>query len=299
MRIPSLMSALPGFVVVLFVPFSLSAQTSLGVANTRGYPGQTASVPFTVRQATNVVAAQFDLAYNSAKGTLREPVLATRHSNHVVRSREIAPGVRRVLVYSPGNALLLTNGLSGSFAFEVPASERVGSGPITPQGVLLARANATAIAPVSARSGTVFVTPVYRDPASGVVDLFFRGEDNQRYLLQATTNFIHWENLEINVASGSFVDWMDRDASRYPYRFYRTALFDALGSIGNLALLDGGWLSFQITGLEGRRFIVQTSTNLTNWLDLSTVTAVGGSVRFTNAPDLSAPQRFFRLKSAP
>ena len=83
---------------------SALAQTTVEIQSVRGYPGQTATVPFFARKATNVVAAQFDLAYAPGHGTLREPVLAARHSNHVVRSREIAPGVRRVLVYSRNNA---------------------------------------------------------------------------------------------------------------------------------------------------------------------------------------------------
>lgn len=168
---------------------SSPAQTAVEVQSVRGYPGQTTTVPISVRRATNVVAAQFDLAYNTTKGALHEPELSARYSNHVVRSREIAPGVRRVLVYSSGNAELRTNGFGGSFNFDVPVGERVGSGPITPQNVVLARGDATAITPVSVKSGTVFVTPLYRDPASGVVDLFLPSVVDVRYLIQATEDF--------------------------------------------------------------------------------------------------------------
>ena len=193
-------------VLCVVVAASAPAQTSIEVQSVRGYPGQTASVPFTVRKATNLVAAQFDLAYNSAHATLHEPELAARYTNHVVRSREIAPGVRRMLVYSRSNALLRTNGFTGSFAVDIPAAERVGSGPLTPRNVVLARADGTTIAPVSAKSGTVFVTPVYRDPTSGVVDLFFPSAANERYFLQATTDFARWETIATNVAAGDFMD---------------------------------------------------------------------------------------------
>jgi hypothetical protein len=275
------------------------AQPALNVNSTRGYPGQTVTVPFVAQRATNLVAAQFDLAYNSAKGTLREPALAPRHGNHVVRSREIAPGVQRVLVYSPGNALLRTNGFSGSFAFDVPEGERVGSGPITPQNVVLARGDATALAPVSARSGTVFVLPVYPDPMSGVVSLFFPAQEDQRYLLQATTNFTHWETIKTNLAGGSFVDWVDEDAPRFPHRFYRTALLDALvgGQLSQFNVSANGRVSFALTGLEGRAYVIEASTNLVEWETIGAQTGTGGRVEFIDPAAGSFRQRFYRLNS--
>ena len=275
------------------------AQTAVEIQSVRGYPGQTATVPFTVRKATNVVAAQFDLAYAPGHGSLRDPELAARFTNHVLRSREIAPGVRRVLVYSRNNALLRTNGFTGSFAVDIPAAERVGSGPLTPQNVVLARADGTAITPVSAKSGTVFVTPVYRDPASGVVDLFFPSASNERYFLQTTTDFARWEIIATNVAAGDFMDWVDVDAPRFPHRFYRTALADAFGQVNEARVLADGRFSFRAAGLEGRSYTVQVSTNLTTWADVATLVASGGALSFTNAAGAAAPARFFRLKSAP
>ena len=111
--------------IFLLLASSTEAAT-ISVGNTRGYPGQTATAPITARAATNIVAAQFDLAYNAGKGTLNPPALSGRYSNHVMRSREISPGMRRVLVYSTNNALLRTNSFSGSFSFNVPVGERVG-----------------------------------------------------------------------------------------------------------------------------------------------------------------------------
>ncbi len=138
--------------------------TLLSVGNAPGYPGFKVKVPFSVRRATNLVAAQFDLAYNTAKGDLGNPELAARHAGHFVRSREISPGVRRVLIYSLSNALLQTNGFNGTFEFEVANGERFGSGPITPGNVVLARADAAVIAPITGKGGTVFISPVYRCP---------------------------------------------------------------------------------------------------------------------------------------
>jgi hypothetical protein len=274
-----------------------STAATLSINNVRGYPGQTATVPFTARQATNVAAAQFDLAYNPAKGSLREPGLAARFTNHVLRSREVSPGVHRVLVYSRTNALLRTNAFSGSFAFDVPEGERIGSGPLTPRNLVLARADATAIAPVGARSGAVFVTPVYRDPVSGVVDLFFPSALDTRYLIQATEDFTRWVTIATNAATGDFMDMVDTDAVNYPHRFYRTALYDAAGELGAITRQPDGGVRFSLSGLSGRAYVLQASTNLRDWTHLRTNVAAGGGIEFTIPAEPGVPQRFFRVQS--
>src|SRR5207247_958319 len=123
-----------------------------------------------------------------------------------------------------------------------------GSGPIAPQNVILAKGDASAVVPVSASAGTIFVTPLYREPGSGVVDLFFPSEQDQRYLIQATTNFVNWVNIATNVALSSFLDLVDTDAPNYPHRFYRSALFDAVvgGQIGSFSRATDGTIDFRI-----------------------------------------------------
>src|SRR5262245_34030308 len=84
----------------LMIPPEVHTQTSLTVANTPGYPGATDAVPVRVAKATNIVAAQFDVAFNPAKVIAGAPTLTAANAGHIVRSREIAPGVRRTIVYS-------------------------------------------------------------------------------------------------------------------------------------------------------------------------------------------------------
>ena len=57
-----------------------SAQAAtLSIANVRGYPGQPATVPVNLRGASNqVVAAQFDVAFNNSKVTWNDVGLASR-----------------------------------------------------------------------------------------------------------------------------------------------------------------------------------------------------------------------------
>src|SRR5205085_2174667 len=80
-----------------FIGHRCAGQPSLSVANVPGFPGTTISVPVSVRKAGSAVAAQFDVAYNNSKVAANDAESAGRLSNHVVRSREISPGMRRVL----------------------------------------------------------------------------------------------------------------------------------------------------------------------------------------------------------
>ncbi len=226
MKTQSTIARFAGLTALLFSISLGNAQPSVSVGLARGFPEQTSTVPVGVRRATNLVAAQFDLTYNPVKGTLHSPTLATRHTGHVIRSREISPGVRRVLVYSRTNAILNTNGFTATLGFDVPSGERVGSGPIGLANVILARTNSLAIAPVTTSSGRVFVAPVFRDPTTGLVDLFLPSEPERTYFVQATEDFSRWVTISTNVATGAFLDLVDEDAPNYPHRFYRPIPLD-------------------------------------------------------------------------
>ena len=274
----------------------LPAQTSLSVGNTPGYPGTTVSVPINVRRATNIVAAQFDVAFNSAKVAADAATLATAPGGHVIRSREIAPGVRRTLVYAYNNVVLQTNGFSARMPFQVPAEERIGSGPLVPQNVVLAKADATALAPVTLSPGSIFVRPANRLP-DGTVQFFLPSDPDGRYIIQATTDFLSWVTLTNTVAFANFMDLLDADAANYPHRFYRSVTAEAAGQFGAATLNPDGSIHFQLTGLSGRSYVLQASANLRDWLNLRTNVAAGGAIDFNVPVEAGYPYRFFRVKS--
>ncbi len=202
-----------------------SAQTILSVGNVPAFPGATASVPITLRQpGREVVAAQFDLAYNAAKVVAGAPVATARLAGHTVRSREIAPGVWRTLIYSMSNTNWAgTNGPLVRMPFTVSPQETVGSGPLTPGNEILARADGSALVPDGVRSGAIFVRPVNLLP-DGTVQFFLPSTNDQRYVIQATTNLVDWVNLSTNLATSEFLSQVDIDAANRPYRFYRWQL---------------------------------------------------------------------------
>ncbi len=279
----------------------LHADTSLSVGSAPAYPGSTVSLPALLKGATNAVAAQFDLSFNENKVTSDGVIAGASLADHTVKSRLVAPGVRRVLIYSLNNsAISSTNRVIASLAFTLSPTEYVGSGPLAPGNVILADAGATPVTPITLNSGQIFVRPANLRP-DGVVDFFLPSEPDLKYLIQATTNFVHWENILTNVAIANFMALVDMDGPNFPYRFYRSALFDAIigGQIGGFFRSADGTVNFRITGLEGRNYTIQASTDLVNWTDTGKATVADGTIQFTDPNAAGFRQRFYRLKSAP
>jgi len=197
----------------------------LSIGNVPAYPGALVSVPVKLQQpAGAAVAMQFDVAFNSSKVSASGAVGTIRLANHKLKSREIAPGVRRTLIYSPANAAVSgTNGAIVNLPFSVSPVETVGSGLLAPRNVILATAQANPLSPVNLIDGTIFVRPV-NVLSDGHVQFFLYSTEGRRYAIQATTNLVNWVNISTNTATSSFMDLVDIDAARYPYRFYRWEL---------------------------------------------------------------------------
>jgi hypothetical protein len=198
------------------------AQTSLNIGNAPGFPGHAVSLPVAFHKATNVTAAQFDVSYNTANVTAGPALLGGLFPNHVVRTREIAPGLHRVLVFSRTNAVatVTDNAAAVQIPFTVLSTEHVGSGPIVPSNAGLALPDATPIAPLALHAGAIFVRAVNLQPEGA--QLFLPSEVGRQYVIEATTNFVEWTNISTNMAFGDYLDVFDPFAASFPHRFYRS-----------------------------------------------------------------------------
>jgi hypothetical protein len=194
---------------------------SLSVGITPGIPAGAASVPVSLRRATNAVAAQFDVSFNPARLAAGDAVPVTPLPNRIVRSRELAPGVRRVLVYSRNNGPFPMNEFEVTLPFQLAPSGWAGAEPLSAANVVVATANATAVTPLRQNPGAIFARPVNL-LADGSLQFFLPSYPDQSYLIQATTNFTHWMNLYTNAATASFLESMDTGAAQHPFRFYRS-----------------------------------------------------------------------------
>ena len=69
-------------------------------------------------------------------------------------------------------------------------------------------------------------------------------------------------------------------------------------SIGSLMSANGTWqLSF--SGADGYHYVLQSSTNLTDWVSLGTNQPVQGTFSLPVGPGASFPGQFFRTLLAP
>ena len=70
-------------------------------------------------------------------------------------------------------------------------------------------------------------------------------------------------------------------------------------SLDSPVWLSGGRFAFRVTGNAPQNFVIQGSTNLSNWIPLSTNSLVGGTYSYTNAGASAFPMRFFRARTPP
>jgi hypothetical protein len=198
------------------------AQSSVNVGSAPGFPGSVVSLPVSVRRTTNVTAAQFDLAYNPARTIAGTGLNSGAFSNHVVRAREIAPGLHRVLIFSRNNtAITVTNSRPAvRVPFTVQPTEYIGSGPIVATNLKLSQPDGAPVSPLTSTAGSIFVRSV--NVQSDGAQLFLPSEPGFTYVVEATTNFVHWANIATNAALGEYLDAFDPFATNFLYRFYRT-----------------------------------------------------------------------------
>ncbi len=69
--------------------------------------------------------------------------------------------------------------------------------------------------------------------------------------------------------------------------------------LGSLVRARDGRVQLQLIGTAGRSYVIQASTNLVQWIPLSTNAVAGGSVDFVDTTAVDLKQRFYRAILAP
>ena len=271
----------------------------LTVGTQRGFPGNTVEVPITLRFGSNdlrnVVALQADLIFAPSEASPGAMAGGSALRGHVLAGSSPSTGTRRILTYALNNAVL-SNGVVATLPFTVAAGIR-SNVRIELSNVILSTADGFSV-PVTSVGGAIVVSPLYVRPTDGNVEGYMEGLDDDRsYVVQATSNLVNWVNIATNAPVDSFLDFMDLDAHLFPRRFYRALPMG--GVLGSVASLDGMQFTYRLLGVTGRSYVIQASTNMQTWTDLTTNVAADGSVSLTNALNGTFPYRFFRLKSGP
>ncbi len=280
----------------------------LTVGVVRGFPGRTADVPVSLRYRTNdlrdVVALQADVVFDATGITDRPPASGVMISNHVLFSSAPVAGTRRLLLYSTSGATL-TNGDLARILFSVgPGEYRNFALRLT--NVILVRANASRV-PGDITSGAVAVNQVFLT-GNGLADGFLNVASNgveQCYVIQATQDFNSWSNVQTNTTEEALLPFLDPDAGEYARRFYRAVLCEAeVGAarsmprvqVGTITQLPEGQVQFDFTGVSGRRYVIQTSTDLMLWQDLRSDVGLNGPMTFTDS-FTNFIRRFYRVRA--
>jgi hypothetical protein len=123
---------------------------------------------------------------------------------------------------------------------------------------------------------------------NGSVQVSMTGLAGQTYLIEVSTDLVNWFTLtEVTLTNGvgQFVDTSTND-------FYQAVvLSQAQPQLGVPQFSTGGAAQVSVTGLAGQTYIIESSTNLVNWVPVYTNS---GSFMFTdpNATDFS--YRFYQ-----
>jgi len=275
---------------------------SLRVGAVRGFPGNTVEVPVSLRYSTNdlrdVVALQADVAFEATGISDSVPSSGVITANHVLASSSPATGTRRLLVYSAQNAVL-TNGEVARIPFSVGPNE-YRNFALRLTNVILVRADASQVFGSTA-NGVIAVSQVFLAPdghADGFLNVASNGVE-QCYVIQATTDFVTWVNVQTNSTEGALLEFVDPAASGYPHRFYRAMVCDAASGlqIGTITQLANGRVQFDFTGAMGRSYVIQASTNLTTWENIRTNVELSGPITFIDSFS-GRPRRFYRVRVA-
>ena len=132
-------------------------------------------------------------------------------------------------------------------------------------------------------------------PTNNRVTLIVHAVPGAIYELQASSNLVTWAQAAIVIPTNAATIVVDAAANTAP-RYYRLhqlspgpIMFDPPSIISNKVQLV-------LRSPPALRFDIQTSTNLSDWSQWTTVTNISGTVAFTNVLATNIPRVFYRAK---
>ena len=127
--------------------------------------------------------------------------------------------------------------------------------------------------------------------SNGSFGLSVAGGAGETYVVEASTDLIHWVPVATNTASFNFVD---SQAGKYAQRFYR-AVFQSPLQTPALAAIPAAARQFNVAvaGSAGQLYVVQASTNLVDWTSVATNAA---PFTFVDTNAARFEKRFFRAQ---
>ncbi|HTI98442.1 MAG TPA: hypothetical protein VL527_06020, partial [Dongiaceae bacterium] len=140
--------------------------------------------------------------------------------------------------------------------------------------------------------------------SDGGLRLDVAGVTGQSFMLQASDDLVHWENLCTDTIFGSLAQLVDQDAAQHSQRFYRAVPLDSPLArrpllIENTARFTDSTLGLTLQGNPGDGYVVEASTNLVDWIQVDNGIIAGSAVEWFDPDSGLFPARFYRLRPAP
>ncbi|MDB6038479.1 MAG: hypothetical protein JWM99_2320, partial [Verrucomicrobiales bacterium] len=140
--------------------------------------------------------------------------------------------------------------------------------------------------------------------ANGMFNVGIAGQKGQSFVLQKSDDLLLWENILTDTVLDGQVRYIDPDFHSSPQRFYRAVPLDSVSSLAPLRIRERSKMVIEgfpvlLQGNIGQSFILQASTNLTEWLELSRGIFEGNTLNWIDQDSAIYPIRYYRLLRPP
>jgi len=126
----------------------------------------------------------------------------------------------------------------------------------------------------------------------------FSGVPGRGYNLQVSSNLVTWSNLTTIVCTSKTTDIYDANFAQFQQRYYRIQAAptppNQLVTLGLPLRNTNGSFNLPISGSSNKTFVVQTSTDLTNWNPVCTNITTNGTL-FIPCITNASNRQFYRL----
>jgi hypothetical protein len=133
---------------------------------------------------------------------------------------------------------------------------------------------------------------------NGGFQIYVYGQIGETYTLQASANLTSWIPLLTFICTSSPTLVVDTTAVNFNHRFYRLAQGNLLSPItlgfGSAQPLTASGLYLMLQGSIGPNYVIQTSTNLLNWVPITNFTITSSPFYFTDPTATNYKWRFYR-----
>jgi hypothetical protein len=217
------LTALPGLIS------PAGAAPTLGGGSSTNLAGTSLTVPFSFTGASNVVALQFDVSFDSNKVTTMAASAGAATGSHTLDSELLSNSVRRVVVYSLTNGFL-QNGVIVNAPLGISALALEDATGLFITNAILSDSNGQPVTPVTLVPGSVYISTAL--PArfstilyspSGVVQFLATGGNQRQYLIQASFDLVNWDTIGSVTAVNGLLSFTD-ETGEFTRRFYRAIL---------------------------------------------------------------------------